>query len=214
MASFADAIQPYSDQGGAISFPQRALIEEAGQTFLLGVPVQVNTVSGGGDGGVSIWDGTTLTAGIAGFSNQPGQNLGTTGAGAPVGFSPILGPGSTIGNYAPPGDSAQPLAVITPPMTPISDGATIFNVAAPTTIFIGTIGTSATVLGVATNNNQVGVAYGLTKDTGNNFWYVDTNKTGGNAAVRIVGLYPLDPVGTVGGHVLFVVLNAVAQIFA
>jgi hypothetical protein len=211
MASFADAIQPYQDLGGAISFPQRALIEEAGQTFLLGVPVQVNAT----DGGVQIWDGTTLTAGIAGFSNQPGQNLGTTGAGAPVWFSPVLGPGSSIGNYAPPGDSAQPLAVITPPMVPISDGTTIFNVAAPTTIFIGTIGTSSgTPAAVATTNQQVGVAYGLTKDTGNNFWYVDVNKTGGSAAVRIVGLYPLDPVGTVGGHVLFIVLPAVAQIFA
>jgi len=211
MAGFSDAIQPYQDLGGAISFPQRATIEEAGQTFLLGVPVQINAT----DGGVQIWDGTTLTAGIAGFSNQPGQNLGTTGAGAPVGFSPILGPGSVIGNYAPPGDSNQPLAVITPPMTPLSDGTTIYNVAAPTTIFIGTIGSSSgTPAAVATTNQQVGVAYGLTKDAGNNLWYVDTNKTGGSAAVRIVGLYPLDPVGTVGGHVLFVVLPAVAQIFA
>src|SRR5882724_318874 len=114
MASFADAIQPYQDLGGAKSFFLSATIEEAGQTFTLGVPVQVN----GTDGGVQIWDGTTLTAGIAGFSQQPAQNLGTTGAGAPVGYSPILGPGSNIGNYAPPGDSAQPLAVITPPMTP------------------------------------------------------------------------------------------------
>ncbi len=211
MAGFADAIQPYRDLGGAVSFPLNWLIEEAGQTFLMGVPVQVNAT----DGGVQIWDGTTLTAGIAGISNQPAQNLGTTGAGAPVGYSPVLGPGSSIGNYAPPGDSAQPLAVITPPMTPMTNGLTQFLAAAPTTVFIGTIGTSSgTPAGVATNNNQVGVAYGLTKDSGNNFWYVDVNKTGGSAAVRIVELYPLDPVGTVGGHVLFVVLNAVAQIFA
>ena len=210
MASFADAIGAYQDLGGAVSFPMKGLIEEAGQTFLMGVPVQVN----GTDGGVQIWDGTTLTAGIAGFSLQPGQNLGTTGAGAPVGYSPVLGPGSSIGNYAPPGDSNQPLAVITPPMTPITDGSTYFLIAAPTTVFIGTLGTSATVTPVATSNQRVGVAYGLTKDTGNNFWYVDINKTGGSAAVLIVGLYPLDPVGTVGGHVLFTVLNSVAQIFA
>lgn len=211
MAGFADAIQAYNDLGGAISYPLGWLVEEAGQTFLLGVPVQVNAT----DGGVQIWDGTTLTAGIAGISNQAGQNLGTTGAGAPVGYSPVTGPGSSIGNYAPPGDSNQPLALITPPMTPITDGFTQFMVAAPTTLFIATIGSSSgTPAAIATNNNQVGVAYGLTKDTGNNFWYVDTNKTGGSAAVRIVKLYPLDAVGTVGGHVIFSVLNAVAQIFA
>jgi hypothetical protein len=211
MAAFADSIQPYQDLGGAISFPMRATIEEAGQTFLAGTPVQVN----GSDGGIQAWDGTTLTAGIAGIANQPAQNLATTGAGAPVGYSPILGPGSSIGNYVPPGDSYQPLAVITPPMTPITDGTNIYFIAAPTTVFIGIIGTSSgTPAGVATTNQQVGVAYGLTKDTASGFWYVDTNKTGANAAVRIVGLYPLDPVGTVGGHVLFVFLNAVAQIFA
>ena len=210
MASFADAIEPQQDLGGAVSFPMQALVEEAGQTYLYGMPVQVN----GTDGGVQLWDGTTLTAGIAGFSSQPAQNLGTTGAGAPSAWNPITGAGSSIGNYAPPGDANQPSAVITPPMTPISDGLAYFFVAAPTTVFRARIGTSSTVTPVATTNQQVGVAYGLTKDTGNNFWYVDTNKTGGSAAVRIVGLDPTEPVGTVGGHVLFVVLPAVAQVFA
>lgn len=208
MASFADAIEPQQDLGGALSFQTRAIIEEAGQTFLYGMPVQIN----GTDGGVQIWDGTTLTAGIAGIAVQNAQNLGTTGAGAPVGYSPILGPGSSIGNYA--ANSNQPLAVISPPGVPITDGFNYFAVASQETVFKGRIGTSATVLPVVTNNNQVGVAYGLTKDTGNNFWYVDTNKTAGSAAVRIVALDPLDPVGTLGGHVLFVVLPAVAQIVA
>lgn len=208
MANFADAIEPVMDLGGAISYPVRALVEEAGQVFVYGVPVQVN----GTDGGVQLWDGATLTAGIAGFSVQAAQNLGTTGAGAAQPFSPILGPGSNIGNYVP--NSTQPNATINPPMTPIADGLNYFAVAAPTTVFIGKLGTSATVTPVATSNQAVGVAYGLTKDTGNNFWYVDTNKTGASAAVRIVQLSPLEPVGTVGGHVLFVILNAVAQIFA
>ena len=212
MPAFADSIQPYRDIGGAISFPISFRPEEAGQTFLLGTPVQIAA----GDGGVQAWDGATLTAGIAGFANQPGQNFGSLGGGAvPIGFSPILGPGSNIGNYAPPGDSNQPLAVITPPMTPIADGYNYFVVAAPTTLFIGLLGSSSGTPGpVATNANQVGVAYGLTKDAISGFWYVDTNKTGASAAVRVVDLYPLDPVGTVGGHVIFSVLNAVAQIFA
>lgn len=213
MANFADAIEPNQDLGGAVSFPMEARVEEAGQTFVYGVPVQVNSTGiGTADGGVAIWDGAGLVAQIAGFSAQPANNLATTGAGAPVGFSPILGPGSTIGSYS--ANANQSLAVITPPMVPMVDGFTYFFVAAPTTVFIGKVGTSATVTPVATTNAMVGLAFGLTKDTGNSFWYVDTNKTGANAAVRIVDLYPLDPVGTVGGHVLFVVLNAVAQIFA
>jgi|SRR5271168_402864 len=208
MANFADAIEPNQDLGGAISFPVTWLVEESGQTYVYGVPLQVN----GTDGGLQIWDGTTLTAGIAGFSFQAAQNLGTTGAGAAQPFSPILGAGSVIGSYA--ANPNQSAAVITPPMVPISIGLSAVFTAAPTTVFIGKIGTSSGVTGVATTNQQVGVAYGLTKDTGNAFWYVDTNKTGGSAAVRVVGLSPLEAVGTVGGHVLFVVLAATAQIIA
>jgi len=212
MSNFADAIEPNQDLGGAVSFPISYAVEEAGQTFVYGVPVQINSTGiGTADGGVAIWDGAGLVAQIAGFSAQAANNLATTGAGAPVGFSPILGPGSVIGSYA--ANANQPLAVITPPMVPITDGFSYFFVAAPTTVFIGKLGTSATVTPVATTNAMNGLAFGLTKDTGNPFWYVDTNKTGANAAVRIVGLDPRDPVGTAGGHVLFVVLPAVAQIF-
>lgn len=206
--AFADAIEPYGDEGGAKSFPINWLPEEAGQVFPIGVPVQVNLT----DGGVQLWDGTTLAAAIAGFSVVAAQNLGTTGAGAASPFGPITGPGSNIGNYA--ANSTQSLAVISPPGVPISIGLTGFAVAAPETIFIGKIGTSLTNPGpVATTNQQVSVAYGLTKDTITGFWYVDVNKTGANAVVRVVGLGQLEPVGTVGGHVLFVVLNAAAGIF-
>ena len=204
MASFADAVEPIMDSGGAISFQVQWLVEEAGQTFLYGMPVQVNNV----DGGVQLWDGATLTAGIAGIAMQNGQNLGSTGLGAPAPFGPITGAGGT-GTFA--ANSAQASAVIIPAMTPLVFGLSAFAVAGPNTLFIAKIGTSATVTPVATTNQQVGVAYGLTKDTGNNFWYVDTNKTGASAAVRIMMLSPLEAVGTVGGHVIFQFLPAVAQ---
>jgi len=204
MANFADAIEPILDLGGAISFPMRWLPEEASQTAVEGTPVQIN----GTDGGIQAWDGTTVTRGIAGFAAMNFANLGSLGAGQAQPFSPVLGPGSVIGNYA--ANSNQPLAVITPPMTPLSDGTLGFYVAAPTTIFIAKLGTSATVTPVATAQNQAGTLAGLTKDTGNNFWYVDTNKTN---AVLIVGFDPREAIGTVGGHVWFVVLNSVAQIF-
>jgi hypothetical protein len=190
--------------GGAISFPIDYAPEEAGMTFVEGTPVQINAT----DGGVQAWDGTTVAAGIAGFAIQNANNLGTTGAGLPQPFSPVLGPGSNIGSYA--ANSNQPLAVITPPMVPFTDGTLGFYVAAPTTVFVGKLGTSATVTPVATTFQIVGLEYGLTKDTGNNFWYVDANKSN---AVRIVGISPLEPIGTVGGHVFFVIVNSVAQIF-
>jgi hypothetical protein len=207
MASFSDAIEPQQNLSGAMSFQIKSLIEEAGQTFLYGMPVMVNA----SDGGVQIWDGTAgaghLIAGVAVIN---AQNLGTTGLGAPVGFSPILGPGSTVGSFA--ANANQPLAVVTPGMVPISDGFTIFAVAGPTAVFRAKVGTSATVTPVATTNQMAGGSttsqFGLTKDTGNNFWYVDTNKTGASAVVQIIGLDPLEPVGTVGGHVFFTFLQA------
>ena len=205
MANFADAIEPVKDLGGAISFPIAYSPEELSQTFVEGTPVQINAT----DGGVQAWDGTTVAAGIAGFAIQNANNLGTTGAGMPQPFSPVLGPGSNIGSYA--ANSNQPLAVITPPMVPFTDGTLGYYIAAPTTVFVGKLGTSATVTPVATTFQIVGLEYGLTKDTGNNFWYVDANKTN---AVRIVGISPLEAIGTVGGHVFFVIVNSVAQIFA
>jgi hypothetical protein len=204
MANFADSIEPVLDLGGAISFPMQYGAEEASQTAVEGTPVQIN----GTDGGVQAWDGTTVTRGIAGFAAMNFSNLGSLGSGQAQPFSPVLGPGSVIGNYA--ANSNQPLAVITPSMVPFSDGTIGFYTAAPTTIFIAKLGTSATVTPVATALNQRGTLAGLTKDTGNNYWYVDTNKTN---AVLIVGFSPLEAIGTVGGHVYFVVLNAVAQIF-
>lgn len=205
--NFADAIEPQQDIGGAISFPDRAIIEEAGQTFKYGMPVMINSA----DGGVQIWDGTAGAGHlIAGIAAQDAQNLGTTGAGAPVGFSPVLGPGSSIGSYL--ANANQSLSVITPPMVPITDGFSYFFAAGPTTVFRCKYGTTNNP--TATTNQLVGTSIGMTKDTGNNFWYADSAKTGASAVLNIVGLDPLDPVGTVGGHILFVFIYTDISIFA
>lgn len=205
--NFADAIEPQLDMGGAVSFPVKAIIEESGQTFKYGHPVMIAS----GDGGVQIWDGS-VGAGhlIAGVAAQDAQNLATTGAGAPSGFSPVLGPGSSIGSFAANGN--QSLAVITPPMVPITDGFSYFFIASPTTVFRAKYGTTNNP--TATTNQLVGTLLGMTKDTGNNYWYVDSAKTGASACLTIVGLDPLDPVGTVGGHVFFSFLIADVSIFA
>lgn len=203
MANFADAVEPVQDLGGAVSFPIGYGPEEAGQTFVYGVPLML-----GADGGIQIWDGATVP-GIIGISCEPASNLGATGSGAPSGFSPVTGPGSVIGNYS--ANPNQSLAVITPPMVPTSDGFVRFYYGSAPTVFVAKLGTSTTVTPVATANNNVGTNWGLTKDTGNNFWYVDTNKVN---AVTVVGLDPRDPVGTVGGHVFFTFQPGALKIFS
>ena len=204
MANFSDAIWPVQNLSGATSFPVGYQVEEAGQSILSGTPVMVKAA----DGGLQAWDGTTLP-GIAGILAENSNNLGTTGAGAPVGFSPITGPGSVVGSYA--ANPYQPSAVVTPAMVPMSDGRLRYFIAVPGTVFIAKIGTSVSVTPVATAYGQVGVNYGLTKDSGNSFWYVDTNKTN---AVTVVAISPLEPIGTVGGHVFFVFQPGAASISA
>ena len=208
MANFADAIFPIQNLGGAVSYPVGYQIEELSQTAVLGTPVQITAA----DGGLAAWSGTIGSNLIAGITMENFNNLGSTGAGAPVGFSPILGPGSVVGNYS--ANANQPSAVITPPMVPMSDGRLRFWLPAPGTVFIAKLGTTGSTP-VATNQNQVGAAatYGLSKDSGNNYWYVNTATTG---VVQIVALSPLEAVGTVGGHVLFVFLPqaTVVSLFA
>jgi hypothetical protein len=209
MANFSDSIDPQQNVGDANSFMVRFEIEEAGQTAVYGTPVQITSA----DGGLAAWNGSTTAFGIAGILAEISfNNLGSTGLGAPVGYSPVLGIGSVIGNYA--ANPYQASAVITPPMVPMSDGRIRYFVASPTTVFRAKIGTSTTVTPVATSYTQVGVQYGLTKDTGNNFWYVDTNKTGGSAVLEVVQIDPREPIGTVGGHVLFTFLTGAAQIIS
>src|SRR5689334_10330903 len=65
-------------------------IEKAGQTFLLGVPVMIDS----GTGGIKEWDGTTVAAGVAGISLIAGSNYATDGAGAPGPFQQVGFPGT------------------------------------------------------------------------------------------------------------------------
>jgi hypothetical protein len=209
MANFSIPIEPVANLGGAVSFPVLHIVEEATQTAAAGTPCQINAT----DGGVQAWDGVTVTKGIAGFLIENFSNLATTGAGAPQGLTPVLGPGSTIGSYA--ANPNQPLAVITPSLVPINDGGVSFAVAVPGTEFVAALGSSAATANtaVATANKYVGQVYGLTKDA-NGYWYVDINVTGANAVAVITQLDPRDAVGTVGGRVWFTVLPTAAQISA
>lgn len=206
MAVGALEITPQQALGGAVSFAMNSLPEEASQNGIpAGTPCQIAS-----DGGVKAWDGSTTSAGIAGIFAIQTNNLATTGVGQPVGFSPVIGPGSYIGSY--PANPNQPAAVITPPGVPFSDGTIQFFTAVPTTTFAAVIGTSSgTPAPVATAASQIGKSYGLTIDS-NGYWYVDVNKTSGSAVLTIVDIDPREAVGTVGGIVWFRFLPAAAQL--
>jgi hypothetical protein len=180
-----------------------AIAEAAGQTFLSGVPVQLN-----GAGYVQQWDGSTVAAGILGVSESFGQNLGTAGAGAPVPpFGGITG-NIAIQTYGTVPN--QPNAVNIALGTPVADGRTLFMDPSQDNIFQALFDNSAGAVAADYTPVQasIGVSYGLTKDA-NGYWYVDKNKTGGNAVVQIVAL----PFGSyVNAPVNFVFLTAAIQI--
>lgn len=191
-----------------------SVAEKAGQVFKIGVPVQLST------GFVQEWDGTTIAAGIAGFSLIPASNLGSNGKGAPGAFSQIGPPGSiqTYGSVP-----NQPSAVNIAVGAPITDGRTLFESAIGLNIFEATYdnSTGTTAPDYTPTQAQIGTQFGLTKDA-NGQWYVDGGKVtpGTNTVVQMVGINPIDGVsaGTpntyiVNARVRFQVLAAARQDF-
>lgn len=170
----------------------RRIIEDASQTFLPGTPVEVHSTNGA----IMEWDGSTVADAIAGFSLEQANNLSSAGS-DPTTANPGVQPfeRSDVPNEASAVTIGRPL---------FADGRIGFEAAAEDTIFRGQVGPSQT-----TAATDVGVAYGLTKDS-DNHWYVDKTKTTVNAVVTVV---KLDPWDTTRG-VWFVVLPAAAQLTA
>jgi hypothetical protein len=171
----------------------RRIIEEASQTVANGppgIPVQIAS----GDGGVQIWDGTTVARGIAGFSLEGFSNLTTVGVAKTLTFGSV------------PYESS---AVNIPRGAPLNDGRIGFEVAAQDTVFRGQVGPSQTAVAA-----DVGVQYGMTQDSDKS-WYVDRTKStvGTNTVVTIVKLDPQDQSASPRG-VYFVVTTGAAQVVA
>jgi hypothetical protein len=171
----------------------RRLIEEAGQTFLPGTPVQV--VPGVGDGGLQAWvQGATP---IAGFSKEFGQNLAALGVNPTAAVNP--NPQPSTGQAVPFEASA---VSISRPL--FRDGRQGVELANPDTVFQGQVGPSQTI-----TPNNVGKTYNLTKDA-DNHWYVDlTNQT--NLVATVVKLDPGDQSATPRG-VYFTIAPAFQQV--
>lgn len=162
------------------------IAEKAAQTFLLGVPVQVDTSVGF----LKEWDGTTVANGIAGFSKEAASNLASSGVAKTLTYGSV------------PNQSA---AVNIPAGAPINDGRCGVAVSEQGTVFFAQVGPAQTV--AATDLLK---QFGMTKDS-DNHWYVDRTKTtvGTNTVVQVV---KLDPIDTVRG-VQVVVTQAASQMF-
>lgn len=180
---------------GLTPFTQ-AMLEAAGQTFKIGVPVQLNA------GYTQQWDGATIAAGITGFSLTYGLNLGTAGKGAPGAFGQIGPPGSiqTYGSVV-----FQPAAVNIAVGAPISDGRTLYESGVASNIFEATFdnSTGTTAPNYTILQSQIGTQFGLTIDA-NGQWYVDGGKTtpGTNTVVTVIGVNPIDETATAGTYIV------------
>lgn len=185
---------------GTAVAPERRLSEKAAQTFLQGVPVQVDVA--GATGFVIECPAMTsvATAKIAGMSVEGASNLTTSGV------------AKTLSLVQKPPN--QPLANIIPIGAPPNDGTVGLVTADETNLFIGVLGNSSDNTLAIVAQTMIASIFGLTKDAGNGFWYVDQFKTTAatGACVEIVGLE--SNVGVLNGLVRFRVTQAAQQLGA
>jgi hypothetical protein len=204
MAITAIPILPVQDTS-ANGFASIRLIEELTQTFKFGTPVEITAA----DGGVKAWDGTTGQAfvfgsatigGIIGIAYEAASNLASTGLGAPTPFNPVVGLGAAVGTFGnvPNQASAKNISH----GAPLNDGRVGVVLLGPQVLFSATFGNNGNTATPAATD--VGKNYGLTIDSGSNFWYVDKNKStvGTNTVLTVVGLDPRDTPAA-GSRVLF-----------
>jgi|SRR5690348_14842000 len=162
------------------------ILEDAGQTFLAGTPLMINSANGM----LKAWDGTTVAFGIAGIAKEFGANLSVAGTAQDLGFGSV--PNETGAQ-----NKARPI---------FNDGKTGVVVATPDTVFFAQVGPAQSAA-----QTLVGKQLGMTKDS-DNHWFVDTSKVtvGTNTVVTVIGLDQWD---TARG-VLFVFLTGAAQLVA
>lgn len=143
--------------------------EAATQTFKPGTPVALSS------GNVAAWGGTNPSgaAAIMGIAPQGGMNLTTAGVGQAGSFGAVPNQSAAF-NYYPSG--------------PIGLGQGTYYGFGNGNVFIGTFGNNGNAATVAVTD--VGKFYGLTIDSGSNYWYVDKNKStvGTSTAVQVIGI--------------------------
>lgn len=199
MAASANIAQPIFPLkvliGGTAQAVQRRLLEKATQTFLIGVPVQVEVATGFIIESAAIT--SVATSFIAGFSTEFANNLTTSGVAKTLTYGKVQN---------------QSTAVLIPVGAPPNDGTMGLHEAVDSTIFQGVLGNSSDATLAIIAQTMLGANFGLTKDATNLFWYVDMFKATAAAGwiVQITDL--IDPVGTLNGRVGFKVLHASQQL--
>jgi hypothetical protein len=204
VAITAIPIQPVKTISGN-QWASRRIIEEATQTFKIGTVLALAA-----DGGVIAWAGATLSGLVGspiGISYEAASNLASTGLGAPAPNQPVTGLGAALTFGSVQNESA---AKNIPHGAPLNDGRVGLVIAQNDTVFSATFGNAGAPQTPAATD--VGVQYGLTIDTGSNFWYVDKAKVtvGTNTAVRVVGL-DLRDAAAAGTRVLFQFVPGVVE---
>ena len=200
MAITAIPIQPAHSFSGN-QWKAFRLIEESAQTFKLGTVLALAA-----DGGVIAWAGATVSGALGspiGISYEAASNLATTGKGAPNPQQPVVGLGAALTFGSVQNESA---AVNIPHGAPLNDGRVGFFTANPDNVYSATLGNAGSPATPA--NTDVGATYGLTIDSGSNFWYVDKSKSN---LVKVVDL-DLRDAPAAGTRVLFVFLQTAVQI--
>lgn len=141
----------------------RRLAEKAAQTFLAGVPVQLNA------GYVQEWDGATVAAGIVGVAKETASNLSSSGVAKQY----------TDGRAVP--FEASAVNILRPSF---NDGAIAVELANDDNVFFAQVGSTQTPA-----VTDVGSQFGMTKDS-DGHWYVDRTKTtaGVNTVCKVVKL--------------------------
>jgi hypothetical protein len=194
----ATPFQPYRTRiTGTGTQPILRLAEKAGQTFLLGTPVQVDVAGATGFVIANPTITNVATAIIMGIAQENASNLTTSGVPQTQNLT------QKVPN--------QPNAVITPIGAPINDGTVGLYLVDDDQTFQGLLGNSATAANAVLAQAQVAAIFGLTKDATTGFWYVDNNitTTAAGACVEVLSL--IDPVGTLNGRVEFRVTQAAQQ---
>lgn len=145
--------------------------EAATQTFKTGTPLAMSS------GNYAAWGGSAPTAlpVILGISLQAGQNLATANTPVPNNYGSVPNQSSAVNVFG---------------TGPVVLGGQPFAQAGAGNVFAALFG--ATGANYTPTTANIGVRYGLTKDSSTGFWYIDTDKTAANdVAVLITGIDPV-----------------------
>jgi hypothetical protein len=163
--------------------PEAMASQQPNTTFNQGAPLVYDT--SGAHAGYVIEGSNNVSTAIIGFSNEPSHDLAADGVG---------GSGATYGSVP-----NQPKAQVIITGSPPQDGNIGVDLAVEDTLFLGYTGSSYTLV-VTTP----GTTFGLTRDSVSGFWFLDSTVTG----LMAEAVENYDPIGTVGGRVIFKIVKA------